>query len=109
MHIVTVQQASPMRSIMLYFEIFLAIPIVIISTQLYWYSVTRTGTNRQGTCRGLGIAYTTCGVVSLVFHSVFFAFLGFYLMMLGLLLISKGLDRLDKKIYIDRYFEDSKP
>lgn len=92
---------------MLFLQIFLAIPIVIITTQLYWYSVTRMGTNRQTTCRGLGIAYATAGIVSLVFHSVFFAFLGFYLLMLGLLLISRGLDRLDKKIFIDRFAEDS--
>ncbi len=92
-----------------FLQIFLAIPLVIITTQLYWYSVSRTGTNRQSTCRGLGIAYATAGIVSLVFHSVFFVFLGFYLMMLGLLLISRGLDRLDKKIFIDRYVEDSKP
>jgi hypothetical protein len=94
---------------MLYLQIFLAIPIVIMSTQLYLYGASRTGAIRQSTCRGLGIAYTTGGVVSLVFHSAFFAFLGFYLIMLGLLLISRGLDRLDKKIFIDSYAEDSEP
>ncbi len=94
---------------MLYFQIFLAIPIVIVSTQLYWYASTRTGLNRQQACRGLGITYTTGGIVSLVFHSIFCAFLGFYLIMLGLLLISRGLDRLDKKIYIDRFAGDTEP
>lgn len=94
---------------MLFLQLFLAIPIIIITTQLYWYSVSRTGTSRQSACRGLGIVYATAGIVSLVFHSIFFAFLGFYLMMLGLLLISRGLDRLDKKIFIDRYAEDSEP
>ncbi len=94
---------------MLYLQIFFAIPIVIISTQLYWYATSRTGTSRQSSCRALGIVYTTCGIGSLVFHSIFFAFLGLYLLMLGLLLISRGLDRLDKKIYIDRYAEDAEP
>ncbi len=92
---------------MLYLQIFFAIPIVIISTQLFWYATSRTGAERQSTCRGMGIAYATAGIVSLVFHSAFFAFLGFYLIMLGLLLISRGLDRLDKKIFIDSYVEDT--
>ncbi len=107
MYIEIIKYSCPEDPVMLYLQIFLAIPIVIISTQLYWYASSRTGSSRQQACRGLGIAYTTGGIGSLVFHSIFCAFLGFYLIMLGLLLISRGLDRLDKKIYIDRYAGDS--
>ncbi len=94
---------------MLYLQIFLAIPIVIISTQLYWYAVSRTGTSRQSSCRSLGIVYTTVGIGCLIFRSTFTAFLGFYLIMLGLILISRGLDRLNKHIYLDKYAGESEP
>jgi hypothetical protein len=45
----------------------------------------------------------TLGIMALVFKSAPFAFFGLILMMLGFRLIARGLDRLDKNIFIDQY------
>jgi len=91
---------------MVFLQIFIAIPVVVLVTQLYLFAMSREGELRQVASRGLGITFSTCGVVSLVFHRPFFVLLGFFLIMVGLLLMAKGLDRLDKKIYIDRYVNE---
>lgn len=92
---------------MLVLHIFLAIPVVVIVTQLYLYAISRKGVARQGSCRKMGITFASLGVVSLALHNVVIVFLGFYLIMIGLLLMANGLDRLDKRVYIDRYNDDS--
>jgi hypothetical protein len=49
----------------------------------------------------------TTGICAMVFKSAPSAFLGLILMMFGFRLMAKGLDRLDKNTFIDRYDEDS--
>jgi hypothetical protein len=48
----------------------------------------------------------TLGIIALVFKSAPFAFFGLILMMFGFRLLARALDRLDKRIFIDR-FEDN--
>lgn len=91
---------------MLYLELFIFLPLLAFFYQLYKYADTRKGMSRQKACLALGIAYSSTGTVFLVFRSLFFAMAGLVLFMLGLRLLAKGLDRKDKKIFIDRFEED---
>ena len=79
------------------------LPFLAVIYQMYNYAVTRQREERQRVCRGLGIALFSVGVVVLMTRDAFLVFTGMFLMMLGFRLIAQGLDRLDKKIYIDRY------
>jgi hypothetical protein len=72
---------------------------------MYSYAVSRQGEEKQRTCRGLGILLFSLGIVSLVSRDFLFVCSGFILMMIGFRLIAHGLDRLDKKVFIDRYSE----
>jgi hypothetical protein len=47
----------------------------------------------------------SAGIAALAYKSVPFAFFGIILMMFGFRLIAKGLDRLEKKVFIDRFEE----
>jgi len=77
--------------------------VVIVLNQFYAYSVSLTGKAKQLSCQKLGIVYVTLGVVSFVFHRPTVVIGGIILIMMGLRLIAHGLDRIDKKIFIDRY------
>jgi hypothetical protein len=90
-------------------ELIILVPLFIMCYQFYAYSMTSKGVDRQKKCQMLGIAYTTVGICSLVFHSPVAVFGGLILIMLGFRLIARGLDRLDKNIYIDQYSEDNNP
>ena len=90
-----------------YLEILIILPLLVLCYQLYSYSVSGEGRERQSRCQGLGIAFMSCGIVSLVFKSAPVAFFGLVLMMFGFRLLAKGLDRLDKKIFIDRCEDDA--
>ncbi len=92
---------------MLYVKIIALLPALIFIYQLFSYAVSRQTEDRQGTCFGMGIVYSSIGITCLVFHDIFFVFLGLVLFMFGLILLSKSLDRRDKKIFIDRYQEDT--
>jgi hypothetical protein len=84
-------------------EIAIIIPLLVICIQFYFFSTNSTGRERQERCQKLGIGFMTLGVTSLVFRTVPFFMFGLIMMMLGFRLIARGLDRLDKKNYIDRY------
>ena len=80
--------------------------VLIVSYQFYKYSIAHNGVTRQKRCQPLGIAFTSFGIVGLVFRSVPSVIGGLVLIMLGLRLIARGLDRVEKKIFIDQYPDD---
>ena len=86
-----------------YVEILIILPLLLMCFQLYFFSVYSAGRRQQERCQKLGIAFMTLGIMALVFKSAPFAFFGLILMMLGFRLIARGLDRLDKNIFIDQY------
>ncbi len=92
----------------LYIEFLLTIPILLICYQMYAFSVQKKGLEMQSSCRTLGIVYMTVGIVTLIARSPAFVFLGLILIMIGFRLMAKGLDRIDKKVFIDRYIEEEK-
>ncbi len=90
-----------------YVEIMVILPLLIGCYQLYTFSVNSEGRKLQERSRKLGIVFMSAGIASLAYKSVPFAFFGIVLMMFGFRLIAKGLERLEKKVFIDR-FEDNK-
>ena len=82
------------------------LPIVAVAFQFYSWIVSLEGLERQVHCRALGVVYTTLGTISFVFRTFPSAVIGFILIMLGLRLIARGLDRMNKTIFIDRLDED---
>jgi hypothetical protein len=90
----------------MYVESLIILPLLVVCYQLYSYSVHGEGREKQERCQQLGISFMTLGIIALVFKSAPFAFFGLILIMFGFRLLAKGLDRLDKKIYIDRYEDD---
>jgi hypothetical protein len=89
-----------------YVESLIILPLLVVCYQLYSYSVTGAGREKQERCQGLGILFMTLGVTALALQSAPFAFFGLVLMMFAFRLLAKGLDRLEKKIYIDQCEED---
>jgi uncharacterized membrane protein len=88
---------------MLYIK-FLIVPMFLVFWfQLYSYAIGRQGEERQTTCKILGIFSFTLGVLSLLTHDYLLVSTGLILMMFGFRLMSYGLDRLDKKVFIDNY------
>ena len=81
-------------------EIVIIVPLLILCFQLYYFSVNSKGIQKQDRCQKLGIVFMTFGIVTLVFRTVPIVSFGLVMMMFGFSLISKGLDRLDKSIYI---------
>jgi hypothetical protein len=79
---------------------------LIVFYQLYTLAVSRKALEKQKSCQKLGIVYSTLGILCLVIRDTSFVVAGFILIMFGLRLISHGLDRIDKKIFIDRLDED---
>lgn len=88
---------------MLYLKILCLLMFFAMIFQMYNYATSRQREEKQKICRGLGILLFSIGIVCLVFHDSFSVFSGLLLMMFGFRLIAQGLDRLDKKTYIDRY------
>ena len=89
-----------------YIEILIILPLLVISYQLYAFSVHSEIEKLQERCQKLGIALMTLGVTALVSKSAPFAFFGLILIMFGFRLLAKGLDRLNKHIYIDQYKDE---
>ncbi len=90
-----------------YVALIFILPVLIICCQLYTFTVSREGREKQERCQILGIVYMTSGIVALVFHNVILVFSGIILIMMGLRLIAHGLDRIGKKTYIDKYTDDN--
>lgn len=87
-------------------EIFITLPLLVMSFQFYFFSVNSKGLERQERCQKLGIAFMTFGIIALVFKTMPTVIFGFILIMLGFRLIARGLDRLDKTIFIDQHEDD---
>lgn len=86
---------------------YLALLIALVGCyQLYAFSVSRTGPEKQARCQKLGVVFMSVGIVSLIFRTPQTFIGGLILIMFGFRLIAQGLDRLDKKTFIDRYDED---
>lgn len=85
------------------------VPLFIMFYQLYSYTISGKGEEKQKKCLILGIISFTVGITCLAIHSIITVFGGMILMMFGFRLIAKGLDRLDKKTFIDRYEDDDTP
>ena len=92
----------------LYFEFLASIPILLICYQMYAFSVNKKGAEKQSSCQALGIVYMTAGTTALIARQPVFVFMGLMLMMFGFRLMAIGLDRIDKKIFIDRYDGEEK-
>ena len=88
------------------FQYLLLLIVLIVFYQLYTYAVHLEGEVRQRTCQRLGIFCTTLGIAGFVLRTIPVVIGAVILFMLGLRLIAYGLDRLDKKIFIDRFDED---
>jgi hypothetical protein len=86
-----------------YVELLATLPLIALFYQLYAYAANSKGELRQRRSRKLGIAYMTIGITLLIARELAFVVLGLVLIMMGFRLMAKGLDRLDKKIFIDRY------
>jgi len=78
----------------------------VFGAQLYSFAVTLEGVEKQEGCQKLGILYITIGIVSLALREALPVVSGLVLIMLGLRLVSHGLDRINKKTFIDRYDKD---
>jgi protein-S-isoprenylcysteine O-methyltransferase Ste14 len=89
-------------------KLLVLLTILTVIYQIYSYAVTRQREEKQSVCRGLGICLFSIGVATLVTRDTVMVFTGIFLMMLGFRLIAHGLDRIDKKIFIDR-FDESRP
>jgi hypothetical protein len=86
-----------------YLEFLATLPVVVICYQLYAYSTNCSGIERQSRCQTLGVVFMTIGITALVSREIPFVFMGLVLIMMGFRLMAKGLDRIDKKVFIDRY------
>jgi|ERR1039457_1393919 hypothetical protein len=82
------------------------IPLFGFLTQLYNYAISREAVERQKVCRASGIILFSVGTVTLINRSMLSVFTGLIMMMFGFRLIANGLDRLDKKIFLDSYKPD---
>jgi hypothetical protein len=87
-------------------EIAILSPLLIIGYQVYAFTASRQGREKQSRCQVLGIVYMSIGIVSLVFHNAVFVVAGFVMIMMGFRLMAHGLDRIDKKVFIDRYDQE---
>jgi hypothetical protein len=91
----------------IYIETLIVMPLLVLCYQLYAFSVGSEKLKLQERCLKLGVAFMTLGVLGLAIKTAPFAFSGLILMMFGFRLIAKGLDRLDKNVFIDRFDEDN--
>lgn len=89
-----------------YFQLLILVPLFVIAYQVYSFSSSRKGKEKQSRCQKLGICYTVIGILALIWREPLFAFFGLILIMMGLRLMAKGLDRIDKTVFIDRYNDE---
>jgi uncharacterized membrane protein YfcA len=89
-----------------FFQLLIIIPLLVICYQIYSFSSSRKGADRQDRCQKLGIGYMSFGILSLIEREPLFAFFGLILIMLGFRLMAKGLDRIDKTVFIESYNEE---
>ena len=85
-----------------YLMYFFLLPFWTLCIQFSFHALSLKGVAKQNECQRLGIFFTTVGIVSLVSRDMIFAASGLVLIMLGLRMISIGLDRLDKKTLSDK-------
>lgn len=85
-----------------------AVVFAVVCYQFYVFTTSRKGEEKQRKCQGLGIFYVCLGTIMLLFRNGPGVIAGLILLMLGLRLIAHGLDRIDKRIYIDHYADDDK-
>jgi len=86
-----------------YLEFLAMLPVMVICYQLYAFAARSQGEDRQRRCQKLGIVYMTIGTTCLVTREIALVFFGLVLIMTGFRAMAKGLDRLEKKVFIDRY------
>ena len=86
-----------------YFQLLFLMPLLVICYQIYTFTSSRKGEDRQNRCQKLGIGYMVIGILALTWRAPLFAFFGLILIMFGFRLMAKGLDRIDKNVFIDSY------
>lgn len=86
-----------------YIKLLIFLPLLIVCYQLYRFTSSRKGEEKQQRCRKLGIGYMALGILALVAREPLFAFFGLILIMFGFRLMAKSLDRMDKTVFIDHY------
>jgi hypothetical protein len=91
---------------MLVVKLLVLVPFLILSGQAYNYAVTKKGEERKQTCRSLGVASATIGIVILVYSNQLLSFPGLFLIMMGLRLISHGFYRIEKEVFINKCEEE---
>lgn len=89
-----------------YFQLLIVIPLLVICYQIYAFSSSRKGEDKQSRCQKLGIGYMAIGILALIERQPLFAFFGLILIMFGFRLMAKGLDRIDKTVFIDCYNDE---
>jgi len=87
-------------------QLLIILPLIVICYQIYAFSSSRKGEDRQSRCQKLGIGYMVIGILALIEREPLFAFFGLILIMLGFRLMAKGLDRIDKTVFIESYSEE---
>jgi len=90
-----------------YFQLLVLFPLLVICYQIYAFTSSRTGVERQNRCQKLGIGYMIAGILALTWREPLFAFFGLILIMFGFRLMAKGLDRIGKTVFIDRYDDEN--
>lgn len=90
-------------------EFAVLVPLFVIFYQFYSYSTSAIGEDRQKKCLTSGVALSTIGMTGLAFQSIITVFGGVILIMMGFRLLAYGLDRIDKKTFIDRFESDDTP
>jgi len=88
-----------------FFQLLIILPLLVICYQIYTFTSSRTGTDRQNRCQTLGVGYMSIGILALIEREPLFAFFGLILIMFGFRLMAKGLDRIDKTVFIESYNE----
>ena len=91
---------------LLYFQLLIFLPLLIVCYQFYAFSSQSKGVDKQNRCQKLGIAYMVIGILTLIKREPLFAFFGLVMIMFGFRLMAKGLDRIDKNVFIDQYDDD---
>jgi len=89
-----------------YFKLLIFMPLLVICYQIYSFTSSRTGAEKQIRCRRLGIGYMVLGVLAMVEREPLSGFFGIILIMFAFRLLAKSLDRLDKSVFIDRYDDE---
>ena len=90
-----------------YAKLLILLPVIVFGYQLFRYTVSLKREDRQRACRSIGIIVFPVGVVCLVFRNFYAVVAGLVIIMFGLRLLAYGLERKDKKIFIDRCEDDN--